>query len=210
VLEQTQDIAQVGDREVDPRTGPGHWTAETYRIHETTAAHFQPTAGNAVRFDAPESRALITRAAEKASCGAHATSSNPRGRRPAITVSKSIPPAAPNTSTAAPSGSTERSAMSRTRRRRKRNAGGIAPDFNHRLTVIFANATFALAEGRAKGNERLDHIESAARRADDLCRQMLAYAGQGSFVIENVDATNLCRTPPASSTSLSAKRPGSS
>jgi hypothetical protein len=210
VLEQTQDIAQVGDREVDPRTDPGHWTAETYRIHEMTAAYFQPTAGNAVRFDAPESRALITPAAEKASCRAHATTSNPRWRRPASIVSKFIPPAAPNTSTAAPSESTVRFAMSRPRRRRRRNVGGIAPDFDHRLTVIFANATFALAEGRAEGNERLDHIESAARRADDLCRQMLAYAGQSSFVIENVDATNLCRTPPASCTSLSAKRPGSS
>ena len=42
-------------------------------------------------------------------------------------------------------------------------------------------------------DERLGHIEIAARRAADLCNQMLAYAGKGSFVVEQVDAGTLVR-----------------
>ncbi len=68
-------------------------------------------------------------------------------------------------------------------------AGGIAHDFNNLLTVILANATFIQAEGG--GDQRIEHIESAARRAADLCRQMLAYAGKGHFVIERIDLGSL-------------------
>jgi PAS domain S-box-containing protein len=68
-------------------------------------------------------------------------------------------------------------------------AGGIAHDFNNLLTVILANATFIRAEGSA--DQRIEHIEAAARRAADLCRQMLAYAGKGNFVVEQVDLGSL-------------------
>jgi PAS domain S-box-containing protein len=66
-------------------------------------------------------------------------------------------------------------------------AGGIAHDFNNLLTVILANASFARAEARVADTTSVAQIETAARRAADLCRQMLAYAGQGSFAIEPVD-----------------------
>jgi PAS domain S-box-containing protein len=66
-------------------------------------------------------------------------------------------------------------------------AGGIAHDFNNLLTVILANASFARSEARLADTTSLAQIETAARRAADLCRQMLAYAGQGSFAIEPVD-----------------------
>lgn len=74
-------------------------------------------------------------------------------------------------------------------------AGGIAHDFNNLLTVILANATFARGNDpdTRGGDEHLDHIENAARRAADLCNQMLAYAGRGSFVIEWVDLSTLVR-----------------
>jgi len=72
-------------------------------------------------------------------------------------------------------------------------AGGIAHDFNNLLTVILANASFArLAPDQAGSiEERLTHIETAAQRAADLCRQMLAYAGQDNFMIERVDLSTL-------------------
>ncbi len=68
-------------------------------------------------------------------------------------------------------------------------AGGIAHDFNNLLTVILANATMVRHESDdpAAQNERLGQIETAARRAADLCRQMLAYAGRGNFIVERVD-----------------------
>jgi CheY-like chemotaxis protein len=46
------------------------------------------------------------------------------------------------------------------------------------------------------GSQALDHIvqiEAGARRAADLCRQMLAYAGKGRFVVQNLDMSQLVR-----------------
>ena len=71
-------------------------------------------------------------------------------------------------------------------------AGGIAHDFNNLLTVILANATFA-RDGSSPHDARLAHIETAARRAADLCRQLLAYAGRGSFLVERTELGHLVR-----------------
>jgi len=73
-------------------------------------------------------------------------------------------------------------------------AGGIAHDFNNLLTVILANATLARVEVESPNtprDKRLADIETAARRAADLCRQMLAYAGRGSFVVERISIGKL-------------------
>ncbi|HWA25065.1 MAG TPA: transporter substrate-binding domain-containing protein [Lacunisphaera sp.] len=74
-------------------------------------------------------------------------------------------------------------------------AGGIAHDFNNLLTVILANTTFVrtLGASPAENEERLAHIETAARRAADLCRQMLAYAGKGQFIVGRLDVSGLVR-----------------
>ena len=74
-------------------------------------------------------------------------------------------------------------------------AGGIAHDFNNLLTVILANSSILrLAEQDARGRaERLQVIETAAYRAADLCRQMLAYSGKGRFLVERIDLNHLVR-----------------
>jgi two-component system cell cycle sensor histidine kinase/response regulator CckA len=74
-------------------------------------------------------------------------------------------------------------------------AGGIAHDFNNLLTVIIANTSFLRMADHdaASRHERLAFIESAGQRAADLCRQMLAYAGKGRFVVEHVDLSRLVR-----------------
>ena len=72
-------------------------------------------------------------------------------------------------------------------------AGGIAHDFNNLLTVVLGQATF-LRVARKSPEETeasLQQIESAARRASDLCRQMLVYAGGGSFAMQAVDLNAL-------------------
>ncbi len=65
-------------------------------------------------------------------------------------------------------------------------AGGIAHDFNNLLTGIIGNAELALLDVRTEnpaGSAMRDVIK-ASQRAADLCNQMLAYAGQGSFAME--------------------------
>ena len=72
-------------------------------------------------------------------------------------------------------------------------AGGIAHDFNNLLTVILGNASLALDElpSMSPARDSLRVIEKTALRAAELCRQMLAYSGQGRFVIETIHLDEL-------------------
>ncbi len=68
-------------------------------------------------------------------------------------------------------------------------AGGIAHDFNNLLWAISGNAELArdhLPAGNP-AHENLARIETAAFRAADLARQMLAYSGRAPFLIQPVD-----------------------
>jgi PAS domain S-box-containing protein len=68
-------------------------------------------------------------------------------------------------------------------------AGGVAHDFNNLLTGVLGNANLARLESPAGSAAvpYLDQIEQICLRAADLCRQMLAYAGKGRFVVERLD-----------------------
>ncbi len=72
-------------------------------------------------------------------------------------------------------------------------AGGIAHDFNNLLTGVLGTASLARMEVSATSPmlPYLDDIEEAATRAADLCKQMLAYAGKGRFVIQDLDLSAL-------------------
>lgn len=72
-------------------------------------------------------------------------------------------------------------------------AGGIAHDFNNLLTGILGNAGLArcVLEERGDPSSHLAQIERAATRAADLCRQMLAYAGKGRFLVAPIDLAEL-------------------
>jgi signal transduction histidine kinase/CheY-like chemotaxis protein len=74
-------------------------------------------------------------------------------------------------------------------------AGGIAHDFNNILTSVLANASLARHDATTgKPVDRsLVQIENAARRAADLCQQMLAYAGKGKIVTDRIDLSELVR-----------------
>jgi len=72
-------------------------------------------------------------------------------------------------------------------------AGGIAHDFNNLLLGILGNADLARLEKGQSGTER-NHIEEiivSARRAAELCNQLLAYAGKGRFLVQVVDLSNV-------------------
>ena len=68
-------------------------------------------------------------------------------------------------------------------------AGGIAHDFNNLLTGMLGNASLIAHQLPAEDEigQSAREIETAAKRAAELCRQMLAYSGRGRFVIERLD-----------------------
>ncbi len=72
-------------------------------------------------------------------------------------------------------------------------AGGIAHDFNNLLVAIMGNAGLALLDlpedSPARGS--IADIETAGRRAGELARQMLAYAGRSRGQLEPVDLGEL-------------------
>lgn len=74
-------------------------------------------------------------------------------------------------------------------------AGGVAHDFNNMLVAVLANADLArdsVDEG-SPITTYLEEIESAARRAADLARDMLALAGQAKIRAEPVRLNELVR-----------------
>ena len=72
-------------------------------------------------------------------------------------------------------------------------AGGIAHDFNNLLVGVLGYAGLARLdlprESRAHGH--IDRIETAARRAAELTKQMLAYSGRGKFQVLPVNLDTL-------------------
>ncbi|HOY66005.1 MAG TPA: GAF domain-containing protein [Candidatus Ozemobacteraceae bacterium] len=74
-------------------------------------------------------------------------------------------------------------------------AGGIAHDFNNILMTILGNAELVRL-GVAPDHEaagHLDAIRDGAKRAAELCRQMLAYAGKGFTLSRVFDLNELLR-----------------
>ncbi len=65
-------------------------------------------------------------------------------------------------------------------------AGGIAHDFNNLLTIIMGNASLASSRfnDTHPTNKYIHHITSAGKKAAQLCNQMLAYSGKGSFIVK--------------------------
>jgi PAS domain S-box-containing protein len=72
-------------------------------------------------------------------------------------------------------------------------AGGIAHDFNNLLTAILGHANLALLDLPPESPARQDlrEIEKVSHLAADLCKQMLAYAGMGRFVVETLNLSHL-------------------
>ncbi|MBN1424812.1 GAF domain-containing protein [Candidatus Fermentibacteria bacterium] len=68
-------------------------------------------------------------------------------------------------------------------------AGGIAHDFNNILTAILGHADLALLRLPPVSPARhdLERVVTAARRAADISRQLLAYSGKGQFVSQRLD-----------------------
>ncbi len=66
LLENSQAIAEVGGWELDLTTHQLFWTAETYRIHDTSPAEFNPTVDAGVDCYSDESRPILVAALQAA------------------------------------------------------------------------------------------------------------------------------------------------
>jgi signal transduction histidine kinase/CheY-like chemotaxis protein len=212
LLEQSQAAARVGGWETDLRSGRVYWTDETFRIHETTPEEFSPNRDSVYRFYDAENRSRLHAAAELAirtgvpySLELELTTARQHRRHVHCTGVAERE----NGRTVKLYGSFRDVTADRRAERDREElrlkmleaqkleslgvlAGGIAHDFNNLLTVILANASF-IRDAAGPHEQRLVHIETAAQRAADLCRQMLAYAGKAGFVAGPVDLAALVR-----------------
>lgn len=74
-------------------------------------------------------------------------------------------------------------------------AGGIAHDFNNLLASIMGNVSLARSKA-ATGqpiDRYLDRINTASRNAADLCQQMMAYAGQATERVRDIQINHIIR-----------------
>lgn len=60
LLEVSQKIGKLGGWELDVITGELYWTAETYRIYETSPQHFNPTLEAGISYFLPQFRQIIS------------------------------------------------------------------------------------------------------------------------------------------------------
>jgi two-component system, cell cycle sensor histidine kinase and response regulator CckA len=72
-------------------------------------------------------------------------------------------------------------------------SGSIAHDFNNMIGSILGNVSFVLRElpSGSPGRDAATDIETAARRAAELTRRLLAYSGRGRSAVETVDLNRL-------------------
>ncbi|MDA1044508.1 MAG: response regulator, partial [Verrucomicrobia bacterium] len=78
-------------------------------------------------------------------------------------------------------------------------AGGVAHDFNNLLMGILGNANLLedCIPPHSEARDYLGDIETSARRAAELCHQLLAYSGRANLVMEPIDVNATVRETEA-------------
>ena len=191
LLETTQSVARVGGWELDVAYDTLFWTAETYRIHDTSPAAYTPTVATAFGFYAPESIPAITAAVQDAiergtPFDLELELITATGRRISVRTACTVTTEQGRTAkiTGAFQDITERTRLEAQMRQSQKMeavgqlAGGIAHDFNNVLTAIRGYAEFA-RRGLEDGERRradLDAVIANADRAAGLVRQLLAFS----------------------------------
>ncbi len=72
-------------------------------------------------------------------------------------------------------------------------AGGVAHDFNNILVSVLGNAELALGDlpEDSAARLRIQRVVTSAERAAELVHQLLAYSGQGRFMVERLDLSRI-------------------
>ncbi|MFT3781330.1 MAG: transporter substrate-binding domain-containing protein [Nibricoccus sp.] len=210
LLEQSQRAADIGGWEYDVVNGVLYWTLQAFRIHDLDPDAGSPTLQQLYGFYRGAAQQAIQSAFENAIREAQSfdvelelTTANNRN----ISV-RTIGRAEKDASRVIRIYGSFQDITFRKRAEDERQkiqtkmleaqkleslgvlAGGIAHDFNNLLTVIMGNASIAREDSSVVG-ESLNQIETAAQRAADLCRQMLAYAGRSRTTKEPTDLNNI-------------------
>lgn len=66
LLNESQQVGQLGGWKLELKTGDLFWTDETYRIHDTSPQEFNPTVDAGVDYFLPESKKIISKALDDA------------------------------------------------------------------------------------------------------------------------------------------------
>lgn len=66
LLQQSQRIGKLGGWELDLESQKLYWTAETYRLHDTSPEEFDPTVDAGVSYFLPKSQEIISKALDEA------------------------------------------------------------------------------------------------------------------------------------------------
>ncbi len=229
LLEQTQQAAGMGGWEYDLRTRTIFWTKETWRIHALPPAEESLPEERVFDFFTPTSREVLTAAIARAT-----NEGQPFDLELELVTADHRLVWVRNIGRVELAGEkvarvfgsiqdiTRNKKADEERRKLQLKmleaqkleslgvlAGGIAHDFNNLLTVIMGNASLARITNGTASAEALEHIETAANRAADLCRQMLSYAGKSRFSLEKhnlnsliEDTTHLFKTSIAKNAAL--------
>jgi PAS domain S-box len=229
LLEQTQQAAGMGGWEYDLRTRTIFWTKETWRIHALPPSEDSLPEERVFEFFTPSSREVLTAALARAT-----NEGQPFDLELELVTAEHRPVwvryigrvELAGEKVVRVFGSIQDITLNKKADEERRKlqlkmleaqkleslgvlAGGIAHDFNNLLTVIMGNASLARVTNGAASAEALEHIETAANRAADLCRQMLSYAGKSRFSLEKhnlnsliEDTTHLFKTSIAKNAAL--------
>ena len=204
LLAATGAVARVGGFELKPASGELLWTEEVRRIHEVPD-EFEPTLATALDFYLPEDQAILRQAVDRALEDGTPYDLDLRLRTARGRIRWVHTRGQPVSGQNAPArlvgtvqDITHRKRLEAERRRLEEKiqqsqkleslgvlAGGIAHDFNNLLMAVLGNASLALStiSPVSPVNSYLQEIDTAARRASDLSRQMLSYSGHGAFVV---------------------------
>jgi PAS domain S-box-containing protein len=206
LLEQSQEIAEIGGWEYDLISGQLYWTRQTYRIHDMDTPPARLSLDYAIQFFTPAGQATLRSAIDKAIRDGSSfeldleivtaksrlvwVRTTGRGESKDGQVVR-LHGSYQDISKQKKADEDRQKLQLKMLEAQKLEslgvlAGGIAHDFNNLLTVILGNTSLA-REDPASVSEALNQIEVASQRAAALCRQMLAYAGKGRFTIEVVD-----------------------
>jgi two-component system cell cycle sensor histidine kinase/response regulator CckA len=215
-LLSVSELAHIGHFTMDFRENAATWTPEIYRILGLDPRSIQPEFGMGQESIVEEDRATAESAFMAARNSGQAQEFQFRVRRPGGEIRHCLGIVEADSNSPLPADRiyglvqdlTELRRAEEERRKLEQQvmqsqkleslgvlAGGIAHDFNNLLTSILGNADLASTELSPSNSARLylDDIEHVARRAADLCKQMLAYSGKGRFVVQPISLNDVVR-----------------
>ncbi len=193
MLDESQHIAKVGGWEIDLITNTLYWSDETYRIHDTSPAEYTPTLETAIAFYDPESLPIINAAVKAAieedkEFNLEMKLITAKGRPILVNTTCKVirENGTPIKILGAFKDITEqRRTEEKLRQSLKmesigRLAGGVAHDFNNKLTVILGYAELLKLEfpDNQELLEKLREICTAAQHSRDITAQLLTFSRQ--------------------------------